>query len=182
MNYSIEIWKDIPQFEGVYQVSNHGRVWSHKTRKYKKTSMGTHGYPMMCLCANHKVKTFSMHRLVALAFIPNPYNKPDINHINGIRNDFRIENLEWCTKSENGFHSYRVLGRIAASKGIKGKLHSESKPIIQLTKNGEFVKEWESQGDILSGLNISNCWNIINCCHNKKYFKTARGFIWKFKT
>lgn len=78
-----------------------GRVLKYKT---------VQGYPTLELSKNHKVKTFRIHRLVALTFIPNPENKPQVNHINGIRDDNRLENLEWVTAQENQIHKWDTLG------------------------------------------------------------------------
>ena len=102
----MEIWKDIKKFEGIYQVSNLGNIKSlnnNKTKKEKilKLNKDKKGYLYVDLYKNNKSKRFVVHRLVAEAFIPNPENKPCIDHINTIRDDNRVENLRWVTYKEN---------------------------------------------------------------------------------
>lgn len=97
-----EIWKDIPHYEGRYLISNYGRVFSLLSNKILSMRQNDDGYIVISLQGkDHKRKTEKVHRLVALAFIPNPDNKPEVNHLNCIRNDNRIENLEWVTRAEN---------------------------------------------------------------------------------
>jgi len=104
-NY-MEIWKDVLGYEGIYKVSSIGRIKSLKFGKEKilKPVLNSKKYPMVNLLKDNPRKNFLIHRLLGVAFIPNPENKCDINHINGIKNDNRIENLEWCTRSENLYH------------------------------------------------------------------------------
>src|SRR3990167_2906059 len=127
-----ETWKDILGYEGLYQVSNLGRVKS--LSKLKINGQFTHitkekilininnktGYLQVNLTRNTQ-KVFSVHRLVAQAFIPNPENKPQTNHKDGNKKNNHIDNLEWATVSENGIHSYRVLGNVAWQKGGRGE-------------------------------------------------------------
>lgn len=104
----MEIWKDIPGFEGHYKVSNLGNVLSFKKgkTKIKTTTLDKkQGYVMVILHMNNKPKTIRVHRLVALAFLEQIEGKDFVNHKNGIRHDNRLENLEWCTKQENSIHA-----------------------------------------------------------------------------
>lgn len=126
-----EEWKDITAYQGKYfgkyQVSNLGNVkslgWT-ATRKYRKNRedkvlklfTNQNGYHSASLCADNKKKSLTIHRVVALTWIPNPLNLPCVNHINGIKTDNRVENLEWCTRSENAIHSVVVLGKRPVQK------------------------------------------------------------------
>ncbi len=109
-----EIWRDIEGYEGKYQVSNLGRVRGLKNRRgnlratplVMKPSLDRYGYFKMCLRFNGENKCVTVHRLVAQTFIPNPDNKPCVNHINGIKTDCCVRNLEWVTHSENTQHAY----------------------------------------------------------------------------
>lgn len=102
-----EIWKDIPNYDGKYQVSNWGRVRSFKRRNEKILKQNTlkNGYKQIELCFDGKRKNAFVHRLVAEAFIPNTDNKPCVNHKNKATNDNRVENLEWCNAGENNRHA-----------------------------------------------------------------------------
>ncbi len=139
-----EEWRDISGFEGLYQVSNLGRVRSldrvvggkcDSKRFLKgrilKTCKITHGYLGVNFRQNGTHKNAIVHRLVAIAFIPNPENKPEVNHINGIKTDNRVENLEWNTHSENNQHAY--------DNGLKKQKRGTEHPRAKLT--AEQVKQ-----------------------------------------
>jgi hypothetical protein len=115
----VEIWKNIINYEGLYQVSNMGRVkslWKGKER-ILKSGKSIWGYYLVNLHKNGKIKTYSVHRLVGIAFISNPDNKPEINHIDGNKTNNRADNLEWCTHLENIEHAY-IIG-LHTQKGEK---------------------------------------------------------------
>ena len=110
-----EIWKDIEDYNGLYQISSFGRVKSLRQNIIMKLSPTEKGYLKINLHKNKKVKTFKVHRLVAKAFIPNTDNKSEINHINHIRNDNRVSNLEWTNHADN------MIGVKCGCKGNNGK-------------------------------------------------------------
>lgn len=126
----MEIWKDINGYEGLYKVSNNARVYSVKNQKILKKVIKSTGYHQVSLCKDGVVKAKIVHRLLMEAFVPNIENKPFINHINGIRNDNRIENLEWCNQSHNIKHSY-LIGKSVLTEEKKKKM-IESISIILL--------------------------------------------------
>lgn len=137
-----EIWKEIPGYEGYFEVSNLGNFRS-KDRIVKYKQNGTRlypgkllkceqmqdGYQRIVLMKEAKKKRFMCHRLVALTFIPNPDNLPQVNHKDGVKNNNCVDNLEWCTQSENEQHSVKILG-----KCMKGKTNSKSVYCIDLDK------------------------------------------------
>ena len=190
-NIMEEIWKDVSGYEGYYQVSNLGRVKSldrwityRDGRKYfyrskiKSQAKYRGGYLFVSLKVNRHQFSAKVHRLVAQAFIPNPENKPQVNHKNGIRTDNRVENLEWVTCSENHLHAFRVLGRNPTCLGVTGKNHPSSRPILQYSLNGKFIKEHESATYASKELGIS----LSSLCRAVKMkYKTSGGYVWKLK-
>lgn len=135
-----EIWKDIPEYEGMYQISNFGRVKSlgrpytnrlGHTRTLKERYMtlvpNTSGYLEFACCNNNVYKRFRVHRLVAMTFIPNPENKPQVNHIDGDKTNNRVDNLEWNTASENIQHAFDT--------GLMKQYTGEKNPASKLTKD-----------------------------------------------
>lgn len=102
-----EVWKDIPEYEGLYQVSNLGRVKSLKRKIFLKPRLTQRGYVTVVLYRNSVPNSFQIHRLIAFVFIPNPDNKPQVNHKNGVKTDNRVENLEWVTNYENCIHAHK---------------------------------------------------------------------------
>lgn len=106
-----EEWRDIIGYEGLYKISNLGNVYSYKYNRCLKPSGDD--YLHVSLSKNKKVRPHNIHRLVAQAFIPNPENKPQVNHIDGNKCNNKVGNLEWVTATENTIHAYNNLGKVA---------------------------------------------------------------------
>jgi len=172
---TIENWTPINGFDN-YEISSHGRVKSTYFGKEKilKTALDSAGYEFVYICKKGVKKFFRIHRLVAIHFIPNHQNKLEVNHLNGIRNDNKISNLEWVTRSENTLYSFRVLKRAhpKAWLGKFGAAHTRSIPIIQKTKSGEIIGRYASlaEASIKSGFNITTISKIINNKVTPRYF------------
>lgn len=180
-----EIWKDIKNYEGLYQVSNLGRIKNIKTQKILKnyTSVKDKYYLKVSLYLNRKFKNFKVHRLVAQAFIPNPNNLPQVNHIDGNKSNNNVNNLEWCDNSHNVKEAYR-LGLIKPTHSgcfKKGQNKNQELPIIQYDLDGNFIKQWASftKAEKFFRPNAKSIsTNIHGVLNNKQ--KTAYGYIWKY--
>lgn len=171
--------KDIKGYEGLYSICPNGDVYSypnksnHKSKKKIKGFVMDNGYVYVYLYKNSERKIYKVHRLVAETFLPNPENKPQVNHKNGIKTDNRLENLEWNTQSENQKHSFKI-GLNRGNYGITNGMH---RSIEQYDKNGKYIISWETMTAASNSLNI-NISNICNCCAGK--IKSIGGFIFKY--
>lgn len=179
-----EIWKDINGYEGLYQVSNLGRVKSlgnNKTRKEKVLSARKHtdGHLFISLYKNGKGKNYKVHFLVAEAFIPNTENKPICHHIDKNKENNVVENLMWVTQKQHKELHPEIYESISKAKSIS---------INQYDLQGNFIRIWKSAEEIARELGFNN-GHIIECCKGGYFSKRrnkwvnvtqAYGFIWKY--
>lgn len=180
MKNIVEIWKSVIGYEGLYEVSNMGRVKSLERNIVKgrgglckieerilKSGKDKDGYPQVVLCKEGKRKTCKIHRLVATAFIDNPNNLPQINHIDEIKTNNCVDNLEWCDCKYNinyGSHNEKMIKSISIS-------------ILQFSKTGDFIRRWDSTAQVEKELGINNS-NINSCIKGKR--KSAGGYKWGY--
>lgn len=160
-----EEWKDILGYEGKYEVSNLGNVRNAKTNSILCKSIDR--YCGVKLSKNNIKKFKSIHRLVAESFIPNPNNLPQVNHIDGNKLNNCVNNLEWCTRSENMKHAYKF--------GLEKP--TKISPVLQFTIDGSFIKKYQSIKEAQKY--NKNCSKIGACCQGMR--KTAGGYVWKYK-
>lgn len=180
----IEVWKDIVGYEGLYQVSNLGRVKSCEKmishfrgglrklkEKERKLVFDSDGYLVVDLYKNGKGKMNKVHRLVALAFIQNTENKKCVNHKNGIKSDNKVENLEWCTDSENQFHAF-------ATGLKKPNINNEKSVLMYSNDNGDFIMEFKSIAKASAYLNCKG-GDVTNVLKGRQ--KSVRNHTFQYK-
>lgn len=155
----MEIFKDIKSNTD-YQISNLGRVWSKKSNRYLKPQKDACGYMRVQLyMGNGKARTEKVHRLVALAFIDNPDNLPEVNHINHIRDDNRVENLEWVTHKENSEKTRKV------------------KQVGKFDRDGNLLEVYETLAKAAKAENTTPS-NILSHINSKP--QKTRKYLWKY--
>lgn len=165
-----EEWRDVVGYEGKYIISNYGnlaRVHKYTPTSLKEPSTDEDGYLRAKLHDKNSTKYIGIHKLVAQAFIPNPENKPQVNHINGDKTDNRVNNLEWVTASENNYHKFKVLDPKSYHKRRKA------------VKCEELDRVFESVSAASEELNIHRC-DIRNVANGRSHHITAGGFHWKY--
>lgn len=176
----MEIWKDIKGYEGLYQVSNQGRVRSlnylktGKTVVMKPVNNGVNYFSVL-LTKNGKQEKNYIHRLVAEAFLENPFNLPEVNHKDENPSNNVVDNLEWCSHKYNlnyGTCKERMISKLTGRTNTK-----HSVPVLQYSKTGEFIREFPSMMEAeRSGF---KCSNICKCCSGER--KSHGGYIWRYK-
>ena len=189
METKTEIWKDIKGFEGRYQVSNMGRVRSldmvlegknwqssdpfeyQRSGKVLKPMKQRNGYYRVCLRHNSKAKYFIIHRLVALAFIPNPNKLPCINHKDEDKANNVVSNLEWCTHKYNS--NYGTRNERLREYSISNVM----RPVVQYDMEGKVIDTFESLSDAANKTGIPNA-DISGVCKGRR--KTTHGYVFKF--
>ena len=194
----IEIWKSVVGYEGYYEISNLGNVLSlervieyeYKTKsgiiikrsikksKKLKTRIGDVGYYTTDFQVNNIKQTVCIHRLIAEAFIPNPENKPTVNHKDGIKTNIAISNLEWATYSENNQHAVDNNLRQSPWTGKFGIEHPLSKPVIQFDKAYNKINEFTNarEAERITGIGYKH---ISDCCLGNR--STTGGYKWEYK-
>lgn len=159
-----EIWKDVSGYEGLYEVSNYGRI-RRDGKMIKQNKNVKSGYLSVMLCKNGKTKRVYTHRLVGSAFIDNPSGFPVINHKDENKQNNYAENLEWCDRSYNNHY------------GENAPVKSREKAVIQKSKDGAILRVWDSAEKAYKGTGVTR-QSIGKCCLGKR--KSAGGFLWKF--
>lgn len=171
-----EIWKDIPNYDGLYQISNFGRVKSFNSSKkhfnqnyhFLKPNVSNNGYEQVTLYnKNRERHKYLVHKLVAEAFLSNPHNYPCVNHKDENKLNNSVDNLEWCSYAYNNAYGTARI-RTSITKGS---------PISQYTLDGFLIANYVSSG-IINKLFGFDADSIIRCCNGK--MKTAYGYIWKW--
>lgn len=164
-----------------YYVTDTGCLYSRKNGRFRKLKLKpTHdGYFLARFQKTGKERiVLGIHRLVAQTFIPNPDNKPEVNHKDGNKANNNVSNLEWVTHGENIKHSYDFLGRKHGMLGRKGKNSSYSKKIQQIKDNKVIAEFWGCfEAERITGVFAPNIWA---CLKNKR--KTAGGYLWQYAT
>lgn len=190
MEHIVEEWRPICGYEGLYQVSNLGRVKSLKNNKgiYREKILiigkNKDGYLQINLCKEGKMKTFRVHRLVANAFIENPNEYTTVNHIDENKENNCVDNLEWMNLSQQQRHGTCIKRRVekidwktkVANTDYKAIAEKQSKRVYQYDKNGKLVAIWESTREC--GRNGYNQGNVAACCRGEA--KSHRGYIWSY--
>lgn len=189
-----ELWREIPGYEGTYEVSNYGNVRSLNYRgthrvKNLQPVLGGRGYLMVGLCNDGKMRWEKIHRLVERLFIPNPDNKPQVNHIDGVKTNNVVSNLEWATNGENQAHAYRhglkkadpvwghTLGKVHGAVGRAKTRAKRMKPVIATNvKTGQEIR-YESAADIERSLGVYHS-DVSRICRGRR--GTGKGYTFRY--
>lgn len=165
-------------YEDLYMATPCGNVYSVRNNFFMKGGFDKDGYVSIVLSVNQKAKYFRRSRLILAAFKSNPENKPQVNHINGIRNDDRPDNLEWATGSENVRHSFDCLGKIAYNTGRTGIMANNGKIVYQYNDFNQCIDAFFSTRDAERKTGINHVGINYSCAGVKQ--KKAGGYYWKY--
>lgn len=175
-----EAWTPVIGYEGMYDISNYGRLKSYvvfNEGRIMKPDLVS-GYWRYALSHSGVVKRKTSHRLTAIHFVPNPENKPCVNHNDGCKTHNFSTNFKWVSFSENTVHALET-GLITPVSGLTGEKNGKSKKVTQIDMNGDVIRVWDSANLAAIALKL-NPSSIGMCCRGKKK-KSHGGFIWKFK-
>lgn len=190
-----EKWMDVEGTDGIYQVSNLGRVRSlavcgrskaKRSNEYRILSACQTPYPHVGVKINGKRVTKKIHRLVAEAFLPNKDNLPEVNHIDGDKRNNRVDNLEWCSSSQNVLHSIYVLHPNQIAPMVFYNKYTRPKPILQISKSGIVLNRFANGAEASKATGV--CQRDILMVANHVQFKpgherkTAGGYVWRFES
>ena len=171
-----EIWKPVVGYEGLYEVSNTGKIKSNISNKILKPYETSNGYLQHCLYLNNVKHRVYVHRLVAENFIPNPENKGTVNHIDENKKNNNVSNLEWCTQLENLLYGTGNERR----KHTRNKNHKMEKMVDVFTIDNEYLGTFRSL-KIASILLNANESAISGCCIGRKNCKTVNGYVFRHR-
>lgn len=173
------MWKEIEGYEGYYAINESGEVKSlarivknnghdHRVKERIRKVTNTGSYPVVSLRKNGILKVWPIHILLAKAFIPNPNNYPCVNHIDGDKTNYNVENLEWCTYSYNNAHA--LANNLRSPRGTS---------VVQYDLDGNFIAEYKSAAEAARSVGTTTAM-ICHCTNHR--CKTASGFIWVKKS
>lgn len=181
----IEEWRPVKGYEGYYEVSSLGRVANlnykkRGNRRLKVPRQFRNGYYYVDLYKDGKAQRFTVHRLVAMTFIPNPNNLPEVDHIDTDRTNNMVDNLRWVTNRDNHLN---IITRMRCSAAWSqmwkdGKMDGNKKCVVQLTREGNFIREWESASKAAEFIGAPPV-GVIRVCLGKR--KHCRGYKWLYK-